>query len=551
MSDDLRFNPWDVRSLYELQVYDCPECVYQDWSKQSFINHAVKSHPVSVQYLSNIQDNSLEDAVCPWLENVEENNPGEDTFENHNVDIEYQDDEYHSKDPTFDPDSNDKMQNKFEESTIAPITKECFVLIEVLDSNNSPGKDEAGHEGDDSIDKPISEEENSDLMALEDDCFVLLDQSEPNLDENDSGEPLPIPSSETEATTTTPMTHSFPSKYIGKEFKKDAKECWMCEKTFETTLKVIKHVDEIHNEVMRACVSCELMFMTTQKKEKHMRKCGEKGFKCWLCDKSCKEFSSLKSHINGYHRKRANIHACTLCEKSYPKQSMLKTHVEITHDKVNFNLLCVFCGKTFRHPVHLKAHNEDMHPKTPKVVKMKKCDSCEAEFKCRKTLLVHKDKVHLGVETEKVLCPLCGKSFASEYILKKFHIDIVHKGKKPHKCLQCDRAFGRTSELKIHFEKSHATVKKFVCKTCNKNFGNNQVLKDHIKSVHEKIPKHTCDYCGKLFVYSHNYKAHVKVVHHGQKDFKCDLCGMEFVRNKKLQAHIAEKHSNEATNKSH
>ena len=66
MTEDVRFNPWDVRSLYELQVYDCPECVFQDWSKQSFVDHAAKYHPDSVQYLSNINDDSLQKMVRTW-----------------------------------------------------------------------------------------------------------------------------------------------------------------------------------------------------------------------------------------------------------------------------------------------------------------------------------------------------------------------------------------------------------------------------------------------------------------------------------------------------
>ena len=67
MSDSQRFNPWDIQSLYELQVFDCPECAFQEWSKQTFIYHAIENHPESIQYLSNIQDDSLEGIDIPWL----------------------------------------------------------------------------------------------------------------------------------------------------------------------------------------------------------------------------------------------------------------------------------------------------------------------------------------------------------------------------------------------------------------------------------------------------------------------------------------------------
>ena len=133
MSEDVRFNPWDVRSLYELQVYDCPECVFQDWSKQSFVDHAAKYHPDSVQYLSNINDDSLQDVVCPWLENADEKKPFDDPLQENHFSIEYQENENHSEDPMFDPEC--PTQIKIEESVFASKTKECFVALEPLDSN--------------------------------------------------------------------------------------------------------------------------------------------------------------------------------------------------------------------------------------------------------------------------------------------------------------------------------------------------------------------------------------------------------------------------------
>ena len=85
---------------------NCPECVFQDWSKQSFVNYAVKSHLVSIPYLSNIQYNSLGDVVCPWIENVEKNNPVEDTFDNHDVDFEYRDNGNDLEDHLEDPEGS-------------------------------------------------------------------------------------------------------------------------------------------------------------------------------------------------------------------------------------------------------------------------------------------------------------------------------------------------------------------------------------------------------------------------------------------------------------
>ena len=61
-------NPWNIKSVYELQYFVCPSCVFKDPSKQNIINHAYKFHPESIDFLSNLIDNSLEDVICPWNE---------------------------------------------------------------------------------------------------------------------------------------------------------------------------------------------------------------------------------------------------------------------------------------------------------------------------------------------------------------------------------------------------------------------------------------------------------------------------------------------------
>ena len=59
-------NPWEIQSIYELLYFNCPSCVFKNNSKQEFINHAYKVHPDCVQYLVNVNDNSLNDIFCPW-----------------------------------------------------------------------------------------------------------------------------------------------------------------------------------------------------------------------------------------------------------------------------------------------------------------------------------------------------------------------------------------------------------------------------------------------------------------------------------------------------
>ena len=59
-------NPWNIKSIYELQFFNCPTCEFKNQFKQEFVNHAYASHPDSLDFLINIPNNSFDDIICPW-----------------------------------------------------------------------------------------------------------------------------------------------------------------------------------------------------------------------------------------------------------------------------------------------------------------------------------------------------------------------------------------------------------------------------------------------------------------------------------------------------
>ena len=59
-------NPWTIRSIYELQYFNCPTCLFKNPSKQEFVNHAYACHPEAIENLTSIEDGSLSDISCPW-----------------------------------------------------------------------------------------------------------------------------------------------------------------------------------------------------------------------------------------------------------------------------------------------------------------------------------------------------------------------------------------------------------------------------------------------------------------------------------------------------
>ena len=52
-------NPWHIYSIYELQYFICPSCEFKNQSKQEIVNHAYEIHPESIDFLTNIKDESL------------------------------------------------------------------------------------------------------------------------------------------------------------------------------------------------------------------------------------------------------------------------------------------------------------------------------------------------------------------------------------------------------------------------------------------------------------------------------------------------------------
>ena len=64
-------NNWNIKSLYDLQYFNCPSCPYKNNLKQEFVNHAHIFHPESNKYLRNIADDSISDVYIPPTNSTE------------------------------------------------------------------------------------------------------------------------------------------------------------------------------------------------------------------------------------------------------------------------------------------------------------------------------------------------------------------------------------------------------------------------------------------------------------------------------------------------
>ena len=59
----------NFKSLFDMQYFVCPLCPFKWHSRQGFVDHAWQKHPVLVEKMKSLQDNSMDEVVVPWKKN--------------------------------------------------------------------------------------------------------------------------------------------------------------------------------------------------------------------------------------------------------------------------------------------------------------------------------------------------------------------------------------------------------------------------------------------------------------------------------------------------
>ncbi|GFU51483.1 hypothetical protein TNCV_4082231 [Trichonephila clavipes] len=80
----------------------------------------------------------------------------------------------------------------------------------------------------------------------------------------------------------------------------------------------------------------------------------------------------------------------------------------------------------------------------------------------------------------------------------------------------------------------------YTCNICGKNFATNYVLKRHTLQVHEKNAVLQCADCSKKFVRERDLKRHRDSVHSTEK-ITCKFCYTSFTRKDNLLKHLNNK----------
>ncbi|XP_029474736.1 zinc finger protein 648 [Rhinatrema bivittatum] len=113
---------------------------------------------------------------------------------------------------------------------------------------------------------------------------------------------------------------------------------------------------------------------------------------------------------------------------------------------------------------------------------------------------------------------------------------------RPYKCMQCGRAFKKSSNLLSHID-THSGAKPYACELCGKAYSHQGTLQQH-KRLHTGERPYKCTFCVKAYTWSSDYRKHIRT-HTGEKPYKCLDCEKAFVRSSDLHKHQRNMHSND------
>lgn len=157
-----------------------------------------------------------------------------------------------------------------------------------------------------------------------------------------------------------------------------------------------------------------------------------------------------------------------------------------------------------------------------------------------------KGVVTIKKDKEVSSCDICGETFISKAKLIEHVNDHSHRF---HKCLFCERVFGKVMNLRKHYQDDHPDSnpykeKKFHCHLCPKKYLTDFLLGQHMLS-HENLKSQKCALCDFATNTLYDLKNHFRRIHQASKDFECTEknCGKTFKRRCDMENHRKSVHT--------
>lgn len=387
-----------------------------------------------------------------------------------------------------------------------------------------------------------------------------------------------------------------------EEIEVRLKKCRLCGEMFDTRELLDEHMAANHDVVrkMFECELCNKVFVGPTTFERHFKKVHMNGehvevddrpYKCDLCQKTFKQFKSIKFHIGSAHADdecleftcqycgiifsrlgRLDTHlqtehcdllrkkgikpvkpkpfSCDVCSKGFTLKNSLRNHLAVIHsrsDLLEQSFKCEHCGKLFairsRLEFHMqRAHSTTAAPSQPpmrKRILIKKEPKDTKRYRRRSRTTVQKSSANIANEKPKPYnCDVCGRAFSLRNSLKN-HLAVVHsRGDllvNSFKCRLCDKMFAILSRLELHMEKKHeireklSCSRKFRCAQCDITLSSRSAMRQHHNDTHtvEESKIWKCEMCDRIFAKKRMLESHINE-HKNLREHKCKICGTGF-----------------------
>ena len=231
-------------------------------------------------------------------------------------------------------------------------------------------------------------------------------------------------------------------------------ECPKCPgKTFAKST-FVNHIREVHRvgkHIPCTVAECKVKFRKKGDMLRHIAIVHEN--KKELCTECGESFKNLKYHQASVHQ--GLRYKCQDCDKEYKTEKMLKQHRENIHEMKRS--ICDICAVEV---IDLKNHMKLNHEGPIERTECCPDKTCDRKFRTGQEARKHYKSYHLEI---KEMCQLCGGWFKALYQ----HMLAVHKNVKKHVCTDCNKGFGKKHDLLMHRNRVHLGIK-YVCPHCGK-----------------------------------------------------------------------------------
>lgn len=244
-------------------------------------------------------------------------------------------------------------------------------------------------------------------------------------------------------------------------------------------------------------------------------------------------------------KKHGVIPPCEVCGKQFISFRSLNQHKQRTHVPRSFQ--CNICKKYYGE-FGLRVHMTRMHSTSDKTfddngdrIPQFQCDICKMFIITKPNLIRHMVAMHRSKPPKAPhICMICGKGYGTVSGISNHMAN--HNNPNPYKfvCNYCGKKYRDKSVFHAHLNVKHLGIRPFKCTDCDKTFGRSSDLQSH-KRTHSGVKPHICTVkgCDRAYVYGVDLKRHLWGQHRiYTKKFECQICQKIFPENKLLTKHL-------------